>query len=251
MLLRNRSRAVTKTGLTADHSSRPSPKQNYAKAIPSLFGSPKFIRELTGKCVSGAEALRSPTSILDRRALSPFGYEAISTTKKSLCKRDKINSKGIGLALLDAPEDGHADQNSTKGNVLFGKQLRIKIPPTPPAPSSSGYENSGIQTGVMCLSEMELCEEYTCVKSHGPNPRTTHIFEDYIVNTSSFSSSPRDSHSASGTNFLSLCYTCKMQLDHTKDIFIYRGERAFCSRECRYREMVLDGAEVSEFDSNW
>ncbi|XP_028804158.1 protein MARD1-like [Neltuma alba] len=251
MLLRNRSRAVTKTGLMADHSSQPSPKQNYARAIPSLFGSPKFITELTGKCVSGTEALRSPTSILDTRALTPFGYEAISTPKKSSSPNDKMDSKGIGLALLDATENGHTDQNSAKGNVVHGKQLRVKIPPTPPIPSSCVYENSGIHTGVMCLSEMELCEEYTCVKSHGPNPRTTHIFEDYIVDTSSVSSPPRDSHSASGTNFLSLCYSCKMRLDHTKDIFIYRGEKAFCSRECRYKEMVLDGAEISEFDSNW
>ncbi|KAK4273110.1 hypothetical protein QN277_021572 [Acacia crassicarpa] len=251
MLLRNRSRAVTKTGLMADHSSQPSPKQNYARAIPSLFGSPKFIRELTGKCVSGTEALRSPTSILDTRALAPFGYEGISTPKKRSCPKDKTDSKGIGLALLDAPENGHSDQNSAKGKMLFEKQLRVKIPPTPPVPSSSGYENSGMHTGVMCLREMELCEEYTCVKSHGPNPRTTHIFEDYIVKTSSVTSAPRDSHSASGANFLSLCCSCKIQLDHTKDIFIYGGERAFCSRECRYREMELDGAEISELGCYW
>lgn len=220
MLLRNRSRAVTKTGLMADHSSQPSPKQNYARAIPSLFGSPKFIRELTEKFVFHTEALRSPTSILDTRALTPFGYEAISRPKRSKSLKDKINSKGIGLALLDAPDN---DKNSVKGsnnNVLCGKQLRVKIPPTTPTPvqSSSGYENSGIYTGVMCLREMELCEEYTCVKSHGPNPKTTHIFEDHIVKANSFS----DSHTAPRNDFLSLCCSCNMQLDHTKDIFIYR-----------------------------
>lgn len=36
------------------------------------------------------------------------------------------------------------------------------------------------------------------------------------------------------------------------EILVYmlcRGEKAFCSSECRYQEMILDGAENSEFDT--
>lgn len=266
MLLRNRSRAVTKPGLMADHTSQQSPKQNYATPIiPSLFGSPKF-RELTTKCVprSGTEALRSPTSILETIPLPsppfgiPFSYDRseansakISSEKKS--SWDKIDSKGIGLALVDALKDEGIEQNSEKhnnGNVLFGTQLKVKIPPLSPFTfypfesqiSAAGFgtktqdsvesptgsqssriyteDSSGVvATGVLSLSEMELSEDYTCVISHGPNPRTTHIFHNCVVKRQC--SLPDNSPSSTG-NFLSFCHTCKKHLEHTKDIFIYR-----------------------------
>ncbi|KAK3151858.1 hypothetical protein QOZ80_3AG0251640 [Eleusine coracana subsp. coracana] len=39
--------------------------------------------------------------------------------------------------------------------------------------------------------------------------------------------------------FLSCCDMCRRPLDG-KDIFMYRGERAFCSMECRYHAIVTD-----------
>lgn len=261
MLLRNRSRAVTKSALMADHSSQPSPKsnQNYSTTIPFpslIFGSPKFRDHFTLKCLSGSEALRSPTSILDTRALSPFGnnpfsYETIVSPRMHSSEKgsswDKIVSKGIGLALAGELKDEPVDVNSanqTNGKVLFGTQLRVKIPPLPPSMFSpfesqtctADYEtkrsktkdsqNSGIYTKdsthavVANLSEMELSEEYTCVISHGPNPRTKHIFHNCIVEN--YCSLPNKPPPSSLANFLSFCYTCKKHLEQTKDIFIYR-----------------------------
>ncbi|KAJ0987484.1 hypothetical protein J5N97_005840 [Dioscorea zingiberensis] len=52
-------------------------------------------------------------------------------------------------------------------------------------------------------------------------------------------------------DFLSCCYLCRKRL-HGKDIYMYRGEKAFCSVECRYRQIVNDecqekcGSEVSK-----
>ncbi|KAL1351519.1 hypothetical protein HN51_015438 [Arachis hypogaea] len=287
MLLRNRSRAVTKPSLMADHSSssqQSSQNQSFSKrTIPSLFGSPKFIRDFTSKCLSlspppPTESLRSPTSILDARAVSPFAFgnpfSHENNTKKNCTQTVHQNassentasaddSRGIGLALVK----NSAEQN--KGNVLFGTRLRVKIPPLPPPSTfspqtcdaddvlvggrtSKDSQNSGIyandspptkvvfKDGVLSLSEMELSEEYTRVISHGPNPRTTHIFNNCIVE--GYFSLPRKPPPPSG-NFLSFCYTCNKHLDHTQDIFIYRGEKAFCSPECRHKEMVLDGVE--------
>ncbi|WOK98311.1 hypothetical protein Cni_G07021 [Canna indica] len=45
------------------------------------------------------------------------------------------------------------------------------------------------------------------------------------------------------TAFLWLCFHCKRELDGL-DIYIYRGDKAFCSVECRSRHMVID--ELSE-----
>uniref|UniRef100_A0ACD5XM52 Uncharacterized protein n=1 Tax=Avena sativa TaxID=4498 RepID=A0ACD5XM52_AVESA len=40
-------------------------------------------------------------------------------------------------------------------------------------------------------------------------------------------------------DFLGCCDRCRRRLDG-KDIFMYRGDRAFCSTECRYQAIVRD-----------
>ncbi|XP_030948473.1 FCS-Like Zinc finger 8-like [Quercus robur] len=288
-MLRNRSRAVTsKQSLMSDHSSQSSPSQKRTRPIPSFFGSPRF-KALIAKGLSETEATMSPTSILETPPFSPFGspfsYERNQpkSPKVVLEKKhswDKMDSKGIGLALIDTLNDGSIEENCSKpsnGKVLFGTKLRVQIPPLPastvsptvespksPADlgiktrnsqiSAFGPASSGIQTkesprvvtaGSLSVTEMELSEDYTCVISHGPNPKTTHIFDNCIVET--YCSLPDEPNSML-ENFLSFCYTCKKNLEQTKDIYIYRGEKAFCSRKCRYQEMLLDGVENSEFD---
>ncbi|KAK1264333.1 hypothetical protein QJS04_geneDACA013534 [Acorus gramineus] len=44
--------------------------------------------------------------------------------------------------------------------------------------------------------------------------------------------------------FLSSCYLCRKKL-HGRDIYMYRGEKAFCSMECRYRQIVSDECQES------
>ncbi|KAA8548654.1 hypothetical protein F0562_000338 [Nyssa sinensis] len=111
--------------------------------------------------------------------------------------------------------------------------------------SNSGFENPNsprVFTGCLSASEMELSEDYTCVISHGPNPKTTHIFGDCIVQSCcgvvGFSASRPMSYPSE--SFLSFCYSCKKNLGQGKDIYMYRGEKAFCSSECRYKEMMLE-----------
>ncbi|WOL11572.1 hypothetical protein Cni_G20336 [Canna indica] len=40
-------------------------------------------------------------------------------------------------------------------------------------------------------------------------------------------------------DFLSYCYLCRKRL-HGKDIYMYRGDKAFCSIECRCQQIVSD-----------
>ncbi|KAK2363695.1 FCS-Like Zinc finger [Trifolium repens] len=261
-MLRNRSRAVTKPNLMADHSSQQSSNnQNCVKkTIPSLFGSPKFIRDFTTFNNSTLlEILKSPTSILDTKMLSPYGNPFLYDNKIQNVPNKTFSSRAIGLALIgNLKDDNTIDENNyveqNKGNVLFGTQLRVKIPSLPSpifspfesqtktkdSPNSRDYTKESLS-----LSEMELSEEYTCVISHGPNPRTTHIFNNCIVEEN-YCSLPQNNSNSSYGNFLGICHTCKKHLEHTKDIFIYRGEKAFCTRECRHKEMLLDGVESLE-----
>ncbi|CAL0320565.1 unnamed protein product [Lupinus luteus] len=264
MLLRNRSRAVTKPALVADHTAQPC-KTN---PFQCLFGSTKFM-DFTLKCILEGDALRSPTSILNTRALlcsfgNPFSYESSQSTivspRQKRSSWDKIDSKGIGLALVKDELVDVNSANKTNRRVLFGNKLRVKIPPLLPPTTFSTLQTCSVDFGtkskdsqnsgnvtkdsphadvvVVSLSEMELCEEYTRVITHGTSSRTTHILDNYIME--SYCSLHNKPHGSCLVNFLSFCYTCKKHLDQTKDIFIYRGEKAFCSKECRYQEMVLD-----------
>ncbi|XP_038896374.1 FCS-Like Zinc finger 10-like [Benincasa hispida] len=125
-------------------------------------------------------------------------------------------------------------------------------------PASVTMPVSGIIES-LSASEIELSEDYTRVISHGVNPKTTHIFGDCILECHSkglnnlnknemneiesplsvrssldipFSSQPID--------FLSFCYFCNKKLESGKDIYIYRGEKAFCSSDCRYQEIMIE-----------
>ncbi|KAI5058338.1 hypothetical protein GOP47_0026508 [Adiantum capillus-veneris] len=40
--------------------------------------------------------------------------------------------------------------------------------------------------------------------------------------------------------FLDNCFFCKRRLKHERDIFIYRGDAAFCTEECRQRQILKD-----------
>ncbi|CAO2150008.1 unnamed protein product [Urochloa humidicola] len=42
------------------------------------------------------------------------------------------------------------------------------------------------------------------------------------------------------SSFLQRCFLCRRELADGRDIFIYRGDRAFCSEECRCRHILVD-----------
>ncbi|XP_074583889.1 FCS-Like Zinc finger 10-like isoform X2 [Curcuma longa] len=142
------------------------------------------------------------------------------------------------------------DSKSTMENINFDKCSR-SIPL-----SISSF--SGVITS-LSTSEMEESEDYTCIISHGPNPKTTHIFGDCIIESPSFPSDnfknkngkdqercawilkpSEHSLACSSNDFLSFCFHCKEKLEEGKDIYMYRGDRAFCSSDCREKEILND-----------
>lgn len=250
--------------------------EKYKKPGSSFFSSPRLFTNFTPKGFHETETMMSPTSILDSKPFSgfknPFWSETNSPrTPGSENKRywDKMDSKGVGLGLVDAlvDEEKHGGEVSSKSEsrmVVFGSQLKIQIPPLSPCESPKFVAEKGnsqrVVAGCLSASEMELSEDYTRVISHGPNPRTTHIFDNCIIESSCFelgcsASSAKENkcfphhtkyhHSRS---FLSVCFHCKRNLGQGKDIYMYRGERAFCSNECRYQGMLLE-EEMNKLES--
>lgn len=111
----------------------------------------------------------------------------------------------------------------------------------------------------LSASEIELSEDYTCIISHGPNPKTTRFFGDCILEnymTHSHGSGKKEAGEGGvshwsveslensppfpSEDFLSSCFFCKEKLEVGKDIYMYRGDKAFCSCYCREQEMLFE-----------
>ncbi|XP_062097077.1 FCS-Like Zinc finger 10-like [Humulus lupulus] len=162
------------------------------------------------------------------------------STSMNFCLERDV-TKGVGSSQII---DG-----SPKSNLFSGTKLST-------IPGSIGSVN---EFGSLSASEIELSEDYTCVITHGPNPKTTRIYGDCILDTHSndLSNSCKNEYNKDigrpeltkdskisvpfpSDNFLSFCYHCKKKLAADKDIYIYRGEKAFCSLDCRSLEILID-----------
>ncbi|KAK4407154.1 FCS-Like Zinc finger 8 [Sesamum angolense] len=231
--------------------------------------------------------------------VNPFAYETLlskppTPSPETNNSTNKPEPQAMGLALIDSiiqenDDDGNCRNLSKPVNrmVLFGSKLKVQIPAINPQSSLSPAESPkspadfGIKTRnsqvlspltgnspakdfsrQLSLKEMELSEEYTCVISHGPNPRTTHIFDGCIVESCCGDDAKESDHNKNrgltsfetdvstspSANFLSFCHNCKDILGQGKDIYMYRGEKAFCSHECRCQEILFEGMKNQELE---
>ncbi|KAF5472376.1 hypothetical protein F2P56_009098 [Juglans regia] len=55
------------------------------------------------------------------------------------------------------------------------------------------------------------------------------------------SEEPEDHYSKS--HFLEACFLCRKPLGLNSDIFMYRGNTPFCSKECRHEQIEIDEAK--------
>lgn len=250
-MLRNRSRAVTgnsKQALMSDQTSFLSPTKNSCSPISSFLNSPRFFNGFLSKKVSDAETM-SPTSILDSKHstsfINPFGCDRTLSKPRTVVTSE---TEAIGLALIDSIIDEKLDRNDCKFSkpinrmALLGSKLKVQIPEvnssTPESESPKSPADFGIKTRSslalspfgncpgkdlrrqLSLKEMEMSEDYTCVITHGPNPKTTHIYDDCVVESSWDSGFQQTQIESSA--FLSFCHTCKSLLAQDKDIYMYR-----------------------------
>ncbi|KZV44137.1 hypothetical protein F511_26416 [Dorcoceras hygrometricum] len=205
-MLRNRSRTVTfKQALMTDQTSFPSPD---TKKQTSYLGSPRFFDGLLSKIISDSEHNADcRSSVLESQDslnfLNPISSEtnlssSLSPFPEIISKGSgiKLEPKAVGLALIDSMNEqktvGKISKPVTR-TVLFGAKLDVELPGREsPIGSPNSRSDFGIKTRdsstlvrefsrQLSLKEMEMCEDYTCVISHGPNPKTTHIFDDCIV----------------------------------------------------------------------
>ncbi|KAE9588047.1 hypothetical protein Lal_00003171 [Lupinus albus] len=134
-------------------------------------------------------------------------------------------------------------------------------------PISIDFSNGHI--GPLSAREIELSEDYTCIISHGPNPKRTHIFADCILDcqkndfselvkkegptvknsdVSTFSEGSSCPHPSN--NVLSFCNSCSKKLDKEEDIYTHRGEKSFFSFNSRSEEILAEEEELEKAYAN-
>ncbi|KAH0457701.1 hypothetical protein IEQ34_013016 [Dendrobium chrysotoxum] len=180
------------------------------------------------------------------------------------------NKVGLGIVDALSNEKANKKSSKVESRmVLFGSQLKVQIPSTsqnsafptcsvvsPHSLIEFGVKNKNSKLAMallsperrslsattptskpspsaFCLSpsEMELSEDYTRVVSHGPNPRTIHIFDTCTLENCNNGLSPSrreikfsidGSSNFPSVNFLPFCQSCRKTIVQGKDIFMYR-----------------------------
>ncbi|KAM3310307.1 hypothetical protein ACQJBY_031163 [Aegilops geniculata] len=273
-MLRNRSRRAVGAG-GGGGGLMPQPEPLAAAAAAQSSSSPRPYMALPQAgfldgTEQGPSSSMSPTSILETKqfccsALPPFLSErSLKKAQMEIVATEPAGACGLADVLRE-----HGDAKAGGRKVVFGSQLRIQVPSGRAVELVSSPIEFGVKNRDAVLSparrflpevvssptarvfaagvapgEMAMSEDYTCVISRGPNPRTRHIFDDCIVEScgdAPVDNGPGTAVPASG--FLSSCHACRRQFaGHANDTFIHRGGKAFCSDECRYREMLFDEA---------
>ncbi|KAL0736101.1 hypothetical protein Bca4012_012311 [Brassica carinata] len=244
------------------------------------------------KSLSDYETAWSPTSPLEFRLFSslgnPFGGGSSSLRSIPRMHQKSWDSGKVGLRIVDSLDDHHTDSSRIllpspdSKNMIFGSLMMNPFAKSPihkddkPSGDSScsGAGNiivnniDACQQGSVNESDVEISEDYTCVISHGPNPKTTHIYGSQVLESvehdemkkgccedkkeSIFVISPLDLTTIADelppNDFLSFCSFCSKKLGIGKDIYMYRGYKAFCSSECRSEVILLDEEREEEED---
>uniref|UniRef100_A0A2P2JF27 FLZ-type domain-containing protein n=1 Tax=Rhizophora mucronata TaxID=61149 RepID=A0A2P2JF27_RHIMU len=181
--------------------------------------------------------------------LSQIGSPSFQSSKVD----EEVLSENRNKTMLSLPLTIHGSST--------GKHLDIKPSSLPmPIGSSQGH------IGSLTVRDIELSEDYTCIISHGPNPKTTHIFGDCILECHASELSNFDQPTNIGAEllqevkrldgsplhpsneFLSFCHSCKKKLEHSDDIHIYRGEKAFCSFDCQSETLFAEEEVEKTYD---
>ncbi|XP_052141863.1 FCS-Like Zinc finger 12-like [Oryza glaberrima] len=93
--------------------------------------------------------------------------------------------------------------------------------------------------------EAELSESYTCVITHvagvdgASGSVRKRVYFGFGDGGGGWLVEADEEEPAPAADFLSRCFLCDKRLDGL-DIYMYRGEKAFCSSECRCHQMLMD-----------
>ncbi|KAM7517558.1 hypothetical protein LguiB_016520 [Lonicera macranthoides] len=186
------------------------------------------------------------------------GYRTGFATSPRSPLEMKIQSPAVGLGILAALENSGDAEKS-----LCGRNLS-RSDPIPVGPT----KDCGKIKGGFEETEIGSLEDYTYVTCHRPDNKSY-----TTVYSGDSEKKGRKGHRRGGfegscvfdispailrepapaayptSDFLRCCNLCQKKLDG-KDIYIYRGEKAFCSTECRSMQIAMDERASSSSSSS-
>ncbi|OIV98351.1 hypothetical protein TanjilG_16678 [Lupinus angustifolius] len=179
---------------------------------------------------------------------TPFDINLKMQSSKGLKSYD-LGGVGLGIVVaLDEKSSEIGHEVLPKHAVCTTKSNRSRPIPVHNIKNQHGFHQKGVNE-----IDVGSSEDYTYVTKHVANKTITRVYYDNggeggIVrhnNVGVFTRTlpttiivePEPSFPTS--DFLSSCHLCRKKL-HGKDIYMYRGEKAFCSMECRSREIMMD-----------
>ncbi|XP_004251977.1 FCS-Like Zinc finger 14-like [Solanum lycopersicum] len=173
--------------------------------------------------------------------LSLFAPADIINSPKSTKSPNKFEEPNgvVGLGIVAALSN---NQKCNKPPILVISPRPTSTTPIPILGNNNFYNKIKKKP---TIEEMEMCEEYTRVISHvGTNlVKKMEYYDDQFLGNGyhetgiAAASAPPDPFRAA--DFLNICSLCHKHLEGL-DIFIYRGEKAFCSSECRLKQISID-----------
>eukprot|EP00250_Pteridium_aquilinum_P004914 c15094_g1_i1 orf=505-1329(-) len=184
--------------------------------------SPRSVLELNAPSASPhPEQAKSPRSVLG----------SLLSGHESHCPR----REGVGLGVIAAikEEEARATKFALPAPVM-SKPIEISDQ------NHSVWERKYTVREGSCVAHTSAC--------HGGGVRDEECddleVDEDTVTESIFSAASPFSGSRSlefaACDFLSVCFFCKCHLTHGKDVYMYKGDKAFCSAECRYQQIVSD-----------
>lgn len=179
--------------------------------------------------------------------LSLFTLTDHNGSNKSPKKFEDPNGAVVGLGIVAAMTN---NSNNSRAAILAISPRSTTSNPIPIFTANNSNNNKTKKKKKSkrpSIEEMEMCEEYTCVISHvGTNliKKREYFDGEFIGNTNSQKAATAtvnhgDTMKFRTADFLNSCFLCKKQLQGL-DIFMYRGEKAFCSAECRCTQISID-----------
>ncbi|XP_028782750.1 FCS-Like Zinc finger 13-like [Neltuma alba] len=206
-----------------------------------------MIGKLSELLISGARA----AALMDTSG-SPRGPLDMSFKMHSPRGLKSYDLGGVGLGIVVAlHKSGGAGREILPKSAVCSPGLTR----SEPIPVRSIKNPDGFHRGV---NEMELgsLEDYTCVTCHLPDKPFTRVYygegenlrNGFNENIKPNACNPKRTNPESvcetersypTSDFLNSCHLCGKKLDG-KDIYMYRGEKAFCSPECRSTQIITD-----------
>lgn len=208
------------------------PTESIAQKM-GFFRVPDLLVKLSTKCLIELDAVRSPTSPLDLKFFTGHGTKSPRSSSV-----DGSQGQKVGLGLVDSLNDENPTPLGSR-KVLLGSEMRItdnltrKSSSTAPVQAGEAEKkdanmSDGLNGSIMSLDDIVNSEDYTCVVSRGPNPRTTHIFGDRVFEFEFEQLVPSESNCEEimpppvKMGPMSFCCFCHEKLKEWKDIYMYQ-----------------------------